>query len=95
MAKPGYSVVHSWFSTPAAALRFSDVPATVLALLGCRIPENFDGRVLTEILTDDVTLHERTAATGPPDDGAGPPAADFTDEDQAAVQQRLKGLGYL
>ncbi|KPK65048.1 MAG: hypothetical protein AMK73_04095 [Planctomycetes bacterium SM23_32] len=39
----------------------ADVPPTVLALLGCPIPEDFDGRVLAEILTDGVPLPGRTA----------------------------------
>ena len=38
----------------AAGAHIADVPATVLALLGCGIPDDFDGRVLREILTDDV-----------------------------------------
>ena len=37
----------------------ADVPATVLALLGCPIPADFDGRALTEMFTDDVPPPER------------------------------------
>jgi len=68
-----------------------DVPATVLALLGCRYPDEFDGRVLTELLTDDVKppgtygdASERSAAGDV-----------FDEDDRAALEERLKGLGYM
>ena len=69
----------------------ADVPATVLALLGCAIPDNVDGRVLEEILTDDVERPARTAASQAGPAGGG----ELTDQEQQAVQQRLKDLGYL
>lgn len=71
--------------------QIADVPATILALLGCSIPEDFDGRALTEILTDDVELPGRIAPR------REEPASRevYTDEDQAALARRLKQLGYL
>lgn len=69
----------------------ADVPATVLAILGCPIPSQFDGRVLTEILTDDVDIPQRTA--GPDARVAGKEV--LTEEDQAEVERRLRGLGYI
>ena len=79
-----------------AALRdaaMADVPATVLALLGCPIPANFDGRVLTEMLTDDVQAPARTAPAAVT--GAQPAAAGPADQERAAVEKRLKTLGYM
>jgi arylsulfatase A-like enzyme len=76
-----------------AALRDAqmvDVPATVLALLGCPIPENFEGRVLTEMLSDDVPAPARTAAA---EERA--PAGGLTPGERIAVEDRLKGLGYM
>jgi len=74
------------------AAEIADVPATVLALLGCPIPDDFDGRVLAEILTDDVEVPKRTS--GPSNqDGGGREV--LTEAEKAAVQERLKGLGYL
>ena len=43
----------------------ADVPATVLTLLGLPVPEDFDGRVLTEMLTDDAQPKGTTAAAVP------------------------------
>lgn len=69
----------------------ADVPATVLALLGCSIPEHFDGRVLTEMLTDDVQLPETMDSGGQSDGDENV----YSAEDEAALKERLKGLGYL
>jgi len=69
-----------------------DVPATVLALLGCPIPENFEGRVLTEMLTDDVRVPNREAAAA---DGPAETTAEMPEEDRAAVEKRLDALGYM
>ena len=70
----------------------ADVPATVLNLLGCEIPAQFDGRVLSEMLTRDVAPVGQSAVT--PDE-ARPGEPDLSEEEKAAVQKRLKGLGYL
>jgi len=70
----------------------ADVPATVLALLGCPIPADFDGRALTEMFTDDVPPPERM------DDGQGADGSGgevYSEEDRKAIEERLKGLGYL
>ncbi|MHC4715940.1 MAG: alkaline phosphatase family protein, partial [Planctomycetota bacterium] len=69
----------------------ADVPATVLALLGCTIPDNLDGRPLAEILTDDVELPSRTEATPQ----AQPAEGELSDQEKQAVEQRLKDLGYM
>jgi len=69
--------------------RIADVPTTVLALLGCDIPSNLDGRVLQEMLTDEVTPGQRIAAVDRRDHAAQ------ADEDLALVERRLRGLGYL
>jgi len=78
-------------SVQVRGANMADVPATILALLGCPIPEDFDGRVLSEMLTDDVEV-QGGAATDSPEQ---PPEDGLTGEDRAAIQERLKGLGYL
>jgi arylsulfatase A-like enzyme len=70
----------------------ADVPATALALLGCKIPEDFDGRVLEEMLTDDVELPGRSSESG---SSADKDKAVYSAEDEATIEQRLRGLGYL
>jgi predicted AlkP superfamily phosphohydrolase/phosphomutase len=71
--------------------QIADVPPTILALLGCPIPENFDGRALSEILTGDVKMPGTAAARLP----ERVVTDELTDEDKAAVEDRLRGLGYL
>ena len=69
---------------------------TVLALLGVPIPEDMDGRVLTELLVEDaasrpvarVETHEK----GPPPAKRPGPIPSDTDKD---VIERLRSLGYL
>ncbi|MHC5034592.1 MAG: alkaline phosphatase family protein, partial [Planctomycetota bacterium] len=78
-------------STAIQDAHIADVPPTILALLGCPIPENFDGRVLSEVLTDDVKPL-RTGAARPPERAV---ADELSDEDKAAVEDRLRKLGYL
>lgn len=66
-----------------------DLAPTLLHSVGEAVPENADGRVLAEILSDDATVVER-----PVDDAdrraAGEDGADFAD-----VEERLRGLGYM
>jgi predicted AlkP superfamily phosphohydrolase/phosphomutase len=73
-----------------------DIAPTVLHLLGVPVPADMDGRVLTEILDP--------ARARPADVEAVPVAADgeppvsesgYTEEEDAAIQQRLADLGYL
>ncbi len=69
-----------------------DLCPTALHLLGEAVPDDMDGRAITEILS----IAERVAVA--PASGE-PSALEFgpvmTDEDQEKVFERLKGLGYL
>ncbi len=71
--------------------QIADVPATILALLGCPVPDHFDGRVLTEMLADGVTVEGGGSEEDTPDGEA----EEFSAEEREAVQKRLKDLGYL
>jgi predicted AlkP superfamily phosphohydrolase/phosphomutase len=71
-----------------------DLAPTILHLMGSRIPDDMDGRVLTELfeerfLKEHPVVYTEAAAE---DDRM---AADLSPEDQAAVLDRLKGLGYI
>ena len=76
---------------PLVEARIVDVPATALALLGCALPEDFDGEVLTDILTEDVSVSDRTHAHGQVEAGVGP----RHDETHGVVVERLRNLGYI
>lgn len=71
-----------------------DIAPTILRLLGVPVPEDMDGRVLGEVI-------EGTApspSAGPVPDEIPPVAttqSGYTEEEDAAIQQRLADLGYL
>ena len=68
-----------------------DIAPTVLHLLGVPVPEDMDGRVLTELLRPELCgeLQKQEAVE------AGVSAADYGEDDDAVIQQRLADLGYL
>jgi predicted AlkP superfamily phosphohydrolase/phosphomutase len=79
-------------AAPEGATLF-DIAPTVLHLLGVPVPEDMDGRVLTEILDPSVVpmVVEREASAN----GAEPVGVGYSGEDEAAIQKRLVDLGYL
>jgi len=77
-----------------------DVPAFLLHGMGLAVPADFEGRVPTEILTDEwlrdapVRVGERTRPVSGYPAGA-PREEDLADDEEAAVVSRLKDLGYV
>ncbi|MFQ5492110.1 MAG: alkaline phosphatase family protein, partial [Phycisphaerae bacterium] len=77
-----------------------DVAPTVMYLLGQPIPEDFEGRVATDMLTPQyLEGHRVVNASGANQDAAPVPAADEAmaddQESKAQVMMRLRALGYL
>lgn len=76
-----------------------DIAPTVLRLLGVPVPGDMDGRVLDEVLDPAVVPELADASDGGDRSGEGEPAAavdaGYTEEEDAAIQQRLADLGYL
>ncbi len=79
-----------------------DIAPTVLHLLGVPVPDDMDGRVLTELLEPMASrsahvLAMEPAFAGAPANGvsAVPGESSYSDDDDAAIQQRLADLGYL
>lgn len=68
-----------------------DLPATFLALLSAPAPGQLDGRVLTELVGDRVTTEAAPAMDANTEEAPSP----YTLEEEAAVEERLKDLGYL
>ena len=69
-----------------------DLAPTILHLLDVAVPEDMDGRVLSEALAPawrDKALQVGAAAT------TSAAQVDFTEEEQAEVEERLRALGYL
>jgi predicted AlkP superfamily phosphohydrolase/phosphomutase len=74
-----------------------DIAPTVLHLLGVPVPDDMDGRVLTEILDPAFVPAPAAVSNGAdPTPGAGEPVTvAYTEEEDEAIQQRLADLGYL
>ena len=94
-------------ATLGADANLLDVAPTILRLLGVPVPSDMDGRVLTEVLSPSITnpsiLNPDPPGPGPaspepePEPATVSAAAEsaYTDEEDAAIQQRLADLGYL
>jgi predicted AlkP superfamily phosphohydrolase/phosphomutase len=80
-------------SGSSAALNLYDVCPTSLALLEQGVPENLDGRVVTEAL-DAAWLNHHPVVTVPARSTRAP-GGDISEEEAAAVAAHLKDLGYI
>lgn len=72
--------------------RLIDLAPTILHILNVPVPEDMDGRVLAETLVPE--LRARSTQVGAAA-AASLAQVDFTDEEQAEVEERLRALGYL
>ncbi len=72
-----------------------DLFPTILRLMGVSIPEGLDGRSLDEVLSSDLP----PAPSAPPGRSRPGPSAPekprYTAEEEEAVRERLRGLGYI
>ena len=93
--------LHGIFIVPAPAFaagatladaRIIDLAPTILHILNVPVPEDMDGRVLTDALAPELrgkaTQVGAAAATSTAQ-------VNFTEEEQAEVEERLRALGYL
>lgn len=69
-----------------------DCAPTILAALGLRIPDDMEGRVVTEIFERAPTVETEAAPTGA---GSSQVAEAYSEEDLQRVTERLSDLGYL
>jgi predicted AlkP superfamily phosphohydrolase/phosphomutase len=76
-----------------------DIAPTILHLLGVPVPDDMDGRVLTELLDPALVPAAAAVSNGAspsPSQGAPAPVPSaYTEEEDEAIQQRLADLGYL
>lgn len=71
-----------------------DLAPTILYLLGSTVPEDMDGRVLTEAFKEDILQTQPIVYRKAEPDFVRHEASLTTDE-QAVILERLKGLGYI
>ncbi|MDH7485903.1 MAG: alkaline phosphatase family protein [Anaerolineae bacterium] len=75
----------------------TDLAPTILYALGCPIPRDMDGRVLTEALEPDLLARQPVVYGEPLGTGSGEGTAGqaYSDEDEAGIRKALEGLGYI
>lgn len=73
----------------------TDVAPTVLHHFGEEIPEDFDGKVLEEIFTEEFLRDNPPRYGGESTPGVDRRSDIYSEEDDAVIEQRLKDLGYL
>jgi predicted AlkP superfamily phosphohydrolase/phosphomutase len=77
-----------------------DIAPTVLSLLGINVPDDIDGRILTELLDQEPALASPQQVLAPALVGmnGGPSPPDdfhYTPDEDATIKERLADLGYL
>jgi len=89
----GHGIIKKGLCVEGAGL--ADIAPTILHIMGQPVPDNMDGRVLTEAFED-----EFIAANSPVMEGASnirdnAVKVGYSDDDKKEMQEKLKGLGYL
>jgi predicted AlkP superfamily phosphohydrolase/phosphomutase len=77
----------------AEGARIVDMAPTVLYLLGLPIPRDMDGRVLTELLDEELVASRPVVYSDEEESRVAGPG--LTDEEAEEVRDRLRGLGYV
>ncbi len=101
--KYGILLVAGPSARPGAEIREAtvyDIAPTMLALAGAPIPHDLDGRVLTDLMTEEFLRSHplrsiETAPAGPGAGGTPTGAAPVATADDEEIRQRLISLGYL
>jgi predicted AlkP superfamily phosphohydrolase/phosphomutase len=97
--RDGVLIAHGPDFTSAPTIegaRLIDLAPTILHLLGQPVPEDMSGRVLTKLFRPEF-LQARPVAYGPPEDPPDPTpeGAAMSVEDEQAIADRLRDLGYM
>ena len=90
----GILVVSGKGVRPAVKLQgvvIEDIAPTILHALNAVVPDDLDGRILTEVFSD-AREPQFTTGTG---HRAAVAAEDYTVEEREMIEQRLRDLGYL
>ena len=72
-----------------------DLAPTILHLLGVSVPEDMDGRVLTEAFRPEFLAQHPVKSGAASGTSGGDRPSGYTEEESAKVEERLQALGYL
>lgn len=75
------------------AARLEDIAPTLLHVAGLPVPDDMDGRVLTEMLSE--PLASTPVRASAPGGTWATAATEYSAEEAAEVEERLRALGYL
>jgi len=75
---------------PLEGARIIDIAPTALHAMGLPVPDDMDGRVLTELFSDG-----RDVLTEAGRDREAEEEVVYTEEEEAAIKQSLENLGYI
>ena len=78
-----------------AGARIYDIAPTILYLHDHPTPENLDGKVLTNIFTEDWLRKHSPRQYHPTETGERPPTDVLDSAEAAQIEARLRGLGYI
>jgi arylsulfatase A-like enzyme len=71
-----------------------DITPTVLYLMGCKIPEDMDGKVLKGIFKE-TFLEEHTVEFTEPAEDTQKERGEMSPDEEKKVLERLRNLGYI
>lgn len=75
--------------------RIADIAPTILYLMGMEVPEDMDGRLLREIVSDEFLMENPLRLASPEESGRASEGFEFSQEENQEVIERLKSLGYI
>jgi predicted AlkP superfamily phosphohydrolase/phosphomutase len=72
-----------------------DVTPTLLHMAGLKVPEGLDGSVLTDAFTPESLRDQPVSTLAPLSSRPKDEASPYSDEEEAVIEESLRGLGYL
>jgi arylsulfatase A-like enzyme len=72
-----------------------DVTPTLLHMAGLKVPDDLDGKVLTEAFTPQALEDRPVTMLAPLSSGPKDESSPYSDEEEAVIEESLRGLGYL
>jgi predicted AlkP superfamily phosphohydrolase/phosphomutase len=88
---------HLTSPTEIEGAEITDLAPTILYLFGLPVPAHMDGKVLTQIFTDEYLTSSPVHYSHRPriEMDLAEPRQDYSEEEEEAIKTRLEGLGYI